>query len=176
MLSLGVSYQLDQLANNQPRLSAFFTLKSSSVSKNAKPEGSSFKGGTSTDAYSSDLGESIEHSRQISRETDNLVLRNSNASLVTDPTSSCGRPFEVSMAKPSNIDAEDERSVINELQSSPYQPSALATGNSVETCDLTGSPSSTTVSGLFNQRHSTIEDPNFVENYFKVLNFFPNAY
>lgn len=175
MLSLGVSYQLDQLANNQPRLSAFFTLKSSSVSKDAKPDGSSFKGGTSTDAYFSDLGESIEHSRQISRETDNLVLRNSNASLVTEPTSSCGRPFEVSMAKPSNIDAEDERSVRNELQS-PYQPSALATNNSLETCDLTGSPSSTTVSGLSNQRHPTIEDPNFVENYFKVLNFFPNAY
>ncbi|KAG7977082.1 hypothetical protein I3843_05G013000 [Carya illinoinensis] len=161
-----VPYQLDQLANNQPRLSAFFAPKSSSVSKDVKPEGSSFKGGTSTEAYFSDLGESSEHSRQISRETDNLVNRNSNASLVTEPTSSCGRPFEVTMEKPNNIDADDERSVRNELQTSPYQPSALATSNFVENHDMTGSPSST-VSGLSNHRHSTIEDPNFVENYFK---------
>lgn len=176
--STGVPYQLDQLANNQPKLSAFFALKSSPHSPDASPctpvclripeaEDSSFKGGTSIDAYFSDVGESIEHSGLISGESDNLMNKNSNASLVEQPASSCGKPSEVTMAKPSNCDVEVESSVRNELQSIHYQPSALVSSNFMDNHNMKGSPSST-VDGPSNQRHSTLEDPNFVENYFKV--------
>lgn len=127
--SPGVPYQLDQLANNQPKLSAFFALKGSPQSQDASPcapvcqrnpeaEESSFKGGTSIDAYLSDVGESVEHSGLISGESDNLINKNLNASLVEEPASSCGKPSEVTMATPSNFDVEDESSARNGLQSS----------------------------------------------------------
>ncbi|XP_059448274.1 DNA repair protein REV1 [Corylus avellana] len=172
-----VPYQLDQLANNQPKLSAFFALKSSPQSQDALPcapvcpgnpeaEDSSFKGGTSVDASFSDVGEPVEHSGLISGESNNLMNKNSNVSLLEEPASSCGKPSEVTMTKPSNFDVEDESSVRNELQSSHYQPSALVSSNFMDIHNMKGSPSST-VGGPSNQHHSTLEDPNFVENYFK---------
>ncbi|GMY38593.1 DNA repair protein REV1 isoform X1 [Fagus crenata] len=171
-----VPYQLDQLSNNQPKLSAFFDLKRSLVSNGAsthapcqvipEAEDSSLKVGTSGDSYFSEVGESIEHSKQISRESDNLVNENSKASLVEEPASSSGKPCEVDMVIPSNFDTEDESSVRNDLQSSHYQPSALVTSNCIDNQHMKGSPSSM-VSGPSNQRHSTLGDPNFVENYFK---------
>ncbi|KAL4615318.1 hypothetical protein ACB092_07G115200 [Castanea dentata] len=171
-----VPYQLDQLANNQPKLSAFFTLKRSSVSNgasthapcqvNPEAEDSSLKVGTSGDTYFSEVSEPFEHSKQISGESDDLVDENSNASLVEEPANSSGKPCEVAMAVPSNIDTEDESSVKNYLQSNHYQPSALVSSNCINNQNMKGSPSST-VSEPSNQSHSTLGDPNFVENYFK---------
>nr|XP_023919582.1 DNA repair protein REV1 isoform X1 [Quercus suber] len=171
-----VPYQLDQLANNQPKLSSFFTLKRSSVSNsvsthapcqvNPEAEDSSLKVGTSGDTYFSEVSESFEHRKQISRESDDLVNENSNASLVEETASSSGKPCEVAMAIPSNIDAENESSVKNDLQSSHYQPAALVSSNCINIQNMKGSPSSV-VSEPSNQSHSTLGDPNFVENYFK---------
>ena len=173
LLSPGVPYQLDQLSNNQPKLSAFFSLKRSSVSNgasthapcqvNPEAEDLSLKVGWSGDSYFSEVGESIEHSKQISRESDNLVNENSKASLIEEPASSSGKPCEVDMVIPSNFDTEDESSIRNDLQSSHYQPSALVSSNCIDNQHMKGSPSST-VSGPSNQRHSTLGDPNFVEN------------
>ncbi|XP_050260599.1 DNA repair protein REV1 isoform X1 [Quercus robur] len=171
-----VPYQLDQLANNQPKLSSFFTLKRSSVSNSAsthapcqvnpEAEDSSLKVGTSGDTYFSEVSEPFEHRKQISRESDDLVNENSNASLVEEIASSSGKPCEVAMGIPSNIDAEDESSVKNDLQSSHYQPAALVSSNCINNQNMKGSPSSM-VSEPSNQSHSTLGDPNFVENYFK---------
>ncbi|XP_030943527.1 DNA repair protein REV1 isoform X1 [Quercus lobata] len=171
-----VPYQLDQLANNQPKLSSFFTLKRSSVSNSAsthapcqvnpEAEDSSLKVGTSGDTYFSEVSAPFEHHKQISRESDDLVNENSNASLVEETTSSSGKPCEVAMGIPSNIDAKDESSVKNDLQSSHYQPAALVSSNCINNQNIKGSPSSM-VSEPSNQSHSTLGDPNFVENYFK---------
>lgn len=179
LLSPGVPYQLDQLANNQPKLSAFFTLKRSSVSNgalihapcqvNPEAEDSSLKVGTLGDTYFSEVSEPFEHNKQISRESDDLVNENSNASLVEEPASSSGKPCEVAMAVPSNIDTEDESSIKNYLQSNHYKPSALISSNCINIQNMKGS-SSSTVSEPSNQSHSTLGDPNFVENYFKVMN------
>ncbi|KAK4563262.1 hypothetical protein RGQ29_005682 [Quercus rubra] len=171
-----VPFQLDQLANNQPKLSSFFTLKRSSVSNSAsthapcqvnpEAEDSSLKVGTSGDTYFSEVSEPFEHRKQISRESDDLVNENSNASLVEETAGSSGKPCEVAMGIPSNIDAEDESSVKNDLQSSHYQPTALVSSNCINNQNMKGSPSSM-VSEPSNQSHSTLGDPNFVENYFK---------
>ena len=179
LLSPGVPFQLDQLANNQPKLSSFFTLKRSSVSNSAsthapcqvnpEAEDSSLKVGTSGDTYFSEVSEPFEHRKQISRESDDLVNENSNASLVEETPSSSGKPCEVAMGIPSNIDAKDESSVKNDLQSSHYQPAALVSSNCINNQNMKGSPSSM-VSEPSNQSHSTLGDPNFVENYFKVMN------
>ena len=179
LLSLGVPYQLDQLANNQPKLSSFFTLKRSSVSNSAsthapcqvnpEAEDSSLKVGTSGDTYFSEVSEPFEHCKQISRESDDLVNENSNASLVEETAGSSGKPCEVAMGIPSNIDAEDESSVKNDLQSSHYQPTALVSSNCINNQNMKGSPSSM-VGEPSNQSHSTLGDTNFVENYFKVMN------
>ena len=179
LLSPGVPYQLDQLANNQPKLSSFFTLKRSSVSNSAsthapcqvnpEAEDSSLKVGTSGDTYFSEVSEPFEHHKQISRESDDLVNENSNASLVEGTPSSSGKPCEVAMGIPSNIDAKDESSVKNDLQSSHYQPAALVSSNCINNQNMKGSPRSM-VSEPSNQSHSTLGDPNFVENYFKVMN------
>lgn len=134
---------------------------------NPEAEDSSFKGGTSFDASFSDVGEPVEHSGLISGESNNLMNKNSNVSLLEEPASSCGKPSKVTMTKPSNFDVEDESSVRNELQATHYQPSALVSSNFMDIHNMKGSPSST-VGGPSNQRHSTLEDPNFVENYFKV--------
>lgn len=83
-------YQLDQLANNQPKLSAFFTLKSSKMSEDAYTndlcqvvsdiEDSSMRVGRSDseDRHSSKVGDMSELSGQISTESDDTIPENTS--------------------------------------------------------------------------------------------------
>ncbi|KAK9287385.1 hypothetical protein L1049_015803 [Liquidambar formosana] len=174
-----VPYQIDQLANNsrnQPKLSAFFALKSNPVSEDAtnraicqvipEIEDSTLKDGKSKNAVLSEVGESLEHTMQCSGESDDPVHENSNGAKVEEPAYNSGKSCELKMAGPSNVDTEYESGVKNELQSSPQRPSSSVNSYCSYNKNNKSSPSSAVV-GPSNQRHSTLEDPNFVENYFK---------
>ncbi|GFY95017.1 DNA-directed DNA polymerase [Actinidia rufa] len=130
-----VPYQLDQLASeaqNQPKLSAFFSLRSSPVSNGsmtyASGEDPSLEGGTNNEADTSGHSGSMEHSRPCTRESD------------------------------------DNKSSVGILdQASPSRHSASVSSYNAK------SSTSSAIAGPSNQHHSTLVDPNFVENYFKVL-------
>ncbi|KAL5857814.1 hypothetical protein ACOSQ3_005272 [Xanthoceras sorbifolium] len=164
-----VPYQLDQLANNQPKLSDFFSLRSSLISKDTsipaicqtmpEIEDPSLNFGKSINADSSELDESV---RQIRGEIQDLVEDNNNKKLIEQPGKSC----EVNMAEPSSSDSENESSVKNELQSYPPELSASVSSYCFGAKISKGSRSSVVV-GPSKRPHSTLGDPNFVENYFK---------
>ncbi|KAF8406255.1 hypothetical protein HHK36_008340 [Tetracentron sinense] len=174
-----IPYQLDQLVNethNQQKLSDFFALKRISSSEGdatlaycqvkLETEGSSSKGGESRVALLSEMGDVMKDTGQDGGECDRLGHEKTSEVLREEPTFSNENLCEVNTAKPSSTDIEDENSVREEFQSSPHRPSA-----SVSSCCLgnqisKGSLSSTNVGPSYHC-HSTLEDPNFVENYFK---------
>ncbi|XP_059591918.1 DNA repair protein REV1 isoform X4 [Vitis vinifera] len=173
-----IPYQLDQLANetrNQPKLSAFFALKSIPVFEDAvthttyplvpETEDSVFKGGTSKDAVSSEGGQYLEYTRQSSGEIDDHQCENTNETIIEKPFSNDEKSSEIKMEEQSFSNQEEECSIKNELQSSPHRPSASVSSYYLD--NARKESSSTTVVGCSNKGHSTLEDPNFVENYFK---------
>ncbi|TXG64111.1 hypothetical protein EZV62_011105 [Acer yangbiense] len=172
----GVPYQLDQLANNQPKLSDFFAVRSSRISEDtsipaicqAMPEieDSSFNDGTSKNTDSSELDESVVHKRRIRRETQDLLEDNNDEKMIEQP-SGCRKSCEVNMAEPSSSHTENKSSVKNELESSLPQRSASVSSHCFN--DKISESRSSTVVGPSKNPHSTLGDPNFVENYFKVV-------
>lgn len=167
LLILGVPYQLDQLAGNQPKLSAFFALKSSPVSEgtltaavcqvNLDP---SLKGDISKDANLSEVVEPMKHGNQMDEKFVDPELE--------EPNTGSEKSSEVRMSDPSASDRDDGNNVKNEPQSGPRQLSSSVSSYCLDDQNMKGSPSSEIVGT--SRRHSTLEDPNFVENYFKVLN------
>ncbi|CAK7330023.1 unnamed protein product [Dovyalis caffra] len=162
-----VPYQLDQLANNQPKLSAFFTMKGNPIPENVLTDEACqvnldpfFKGGTPRDANISEVGEPMRDTEQVDKLFDDPKLQ------LEEPNSSSGKSSEVKIEEPSSSDAEDGNSVNNNHQSSPDQLSASVSDHCLLNQSMKESPSSESV-GPSNQRHSTLGDPNFVENYFK---------
>lgn len=148
-LFLGVPYQLEQLANNQPKVSAFFAAQNRLVAEDAlNIMDPSLKGGTLA-------GVPVKDGEQINRQFEDRDCQ------IEEPSSSSGKSSEVRMAEP--INTEDGSSISNELPSSPSQFSVLVKDNQNES--KSPAPS---VAGPSNPHHSTLEDPNFVENYFKV--------
>ncbi|OMO73962.1 DNA-repair protein, UmuC-like protein, partial [Corchorus capsularis] len=171
-----VPYQLDQLASNQPTLSAFFTPKISPASEGAftnaicevkyETDDLCLKD-ASKDVKSFEAGESSELRNKITEEHDSLMHENSNAQVIEEPSSSYSEESgEVKVVEPSNLQEDDERMENNGLQSSPEQPSASVSSHCFDNDSIKVSSRSTT-SGPLMQRHSTLGDPNFVENYFK---------
>ncbi|XP_077211592.1 DNA-directed DNA polymerase isoform X2 [Tasmannia lanceolata] len=159
-----VPYQLDQLANetrNQQKLSVFFPLKSNSksedveipakVHENFETEGSLPMGDSSKNKLLMEVGEFLESKSQ--RREESACLEHEN---------SC----EVGMEGPSFTAVEGEDVVREAFQSSPNRPSASVSSYCFDNRDNKKSPSSRS-QGPYNQRHSTLGDPNFVENYFK---------
>ncbi|KAJ0095621.1 hypothetical protein Patl1_16950 [Pistacia atlantica] len=138
-----VPYQLDQLANNQPKLSDFFALKRCPFSEDAsiptfyqaKPEtvDSSLNNGSSKNADLSEQGGSVQHEWQIRGEIEDPLVAVMNEKMTEQQ---------------------------NELQSRTHEPSPSVSSYCVENRDMKGSTSS-------KKSHSTLGDPNFVENYFK---------
>lgn len=162
LLPLGVPYELDQLANNQPKLSDFFASKGSHVPEDApittvyqeklQTRDASLNDGRSNNDDLSEMDVSTEHGRQISGEIENPALYNNNGKMIEQQFCCDGKSCEENIAEPSCYNTENESSVKNEHQSSTLQPST----------------SSTNVA--FSRKcHSTLGDPNFVENYFKVV-------
>ncbi|XP_031272688.1 DNA repair protein REV1 isoform X2 [Pistacia vera] len=165
-----VPYQLDQLANNQPKLSYFFALKRCHFSEDAsiptfyqaKPEtvDSSLNNGSSKNADLSEQGGSVQHEWQIRVEIEDPVVAVMNEKMTEQQSSFTGKSCEVDTLEPSNADAEIESCVKDELQSRTHEPSPSISSYCVENRDMKGSMSS-------KKSHSTLGDPNFVENYFK---------
>lgn len=168
MLLSGVPYQLDQLANNQPKLSDFFALKrghfseSTPVFYQAKPEteDSSLNNGPSKNADLSELGGSVEHECQTRGEIEDPVVAFTNEKITEQQSSSTGKSCEVDTPEQSNADVESNSCIKDELQS--RRPSHSISSYFVENRDMIESTSS-------KKSHSTLGDPSFVENYFKVV-------
>ncbi|KAI7992948.1 DNA repair protein REV1 [Camellia lanceoleosa] len=161
-------YQLDQIASeahNQPKLSAFFALKNSPVSNDtvtcmngqikSETEHPSLEGGTIKEAHLS--GGSMEHSRPCSGEWDDGVHGNSTGTVIEEPTCNDGKYSEGKTAEPSI----HRSSAGIEDQASPCRPSASVSSHN------TKRSISSAIVGPSKPQHSTLVDPNFVENYFK---------
>lgn len=178
---IGVPYQLDQLANNQPKLSAFFSLKSHKMSEDAYTnalcqvvsdvEDSSVRVGPSKGTHSSEVGEMVELSRQISTESDDTVPENNNEIMMEGPTSVRVKCDEEEIAEGSNADTKDEKNIPGELEPNHQEPSISVStpcSDSSDDQNVKEFPSSAATRSS-KQCHSTLADPNFVENYFKVM-------
>ncbi|CAL2279264.1 unnamed protein product [Prunus armeniaca] len=162
-----VPYQLDQLACNQPRLSAFFAPKIIQDSGDAlrdaanqvkyENEDTSLVEARLEDADESEVCRSTEHRWQISGESDNVMFEKNNEESGQELHISSVKDCEMRIVEMTTSAAEDDGSVKDELQYSTHQTSASASSCRLPTSSNAGS----------NQSHSTLGDPNFVENYFK---------
>lgn len=158
-------YQLDQLADNQPRLSAFFAPKNSPLSEDAlhqyENEDTSFKGSEQEDENFSEVGKSMHHSDN--GESDNIIRQGTDI-LIEEPTVGSEKSCKVRLVKMSNSDAEGDCNVKGELQTHSHELSVSSYCSDNQ--DSKGLPSTSAVGSY--RSHST-KDPDFVENYFKVL-------
>ncbi|CAK9187090.1 unnamed protein product [Ilex paraguariensis] len=153
-------------------LSSFFALRSNPVSDvaatcatsrlNSETEDPLLKGGTMKDAKLSMEGESTEHTRQHFSGPNDLLHENSGEELFGEPTCRNGSDCEVNMNEPGDVAKVDQSSVEIQPQCSPCRTSASVSSYCLDNQHTKELSSSTIV-----QRHSTLEDPNFVENYFK---------
>ncbi|XP_027361078.1 DNA repair protein REV1 isoform X4 [Abrus precatorius] len=171
-------YQLDQLPSNQPKLSAFFALKSSKVSEDAFTsalcdiqsdiEDSSVRVGRSDseDRHSFKVGEMVELSVQSSTESDHIVPENANAIMIEELTSVGVKCDEEEHAGGSDTHTRYERNVESELEPNHQEPST-SVSNPCSDEQKVKEFSSSLATRPSKQCHSTLEDPNFVENYFK---------
>ncbi|ONH91784.1 hypothetical protein PRUPE_8G136700 [Prunus persica] len=162
-----VPYQLDQLACNQPRLSAFFAPKIIPDSGDAlrdaanqvkyENEDTSLVEARLEDADESEVCRSTEHRWQISGESDNVMFEKNNEESGQELHISSVKDCEMRIVEMTTSAAEDDGSVKDELQYSTHQTSVSASSCRLPTSSNAGS----------NQSHATLGDPNFVENYFK---------
>lgn len=165
---LGIPYKLDQLAANQPQLSAFFTPKVSSASVNflqvkCETEDISFKGDTQKDDNSSE----VSHLDYRSGGGSGDIMHNTDA-LTEVPSIGKERSCEVKIVEKSNFDEQDVNSANDCLCTSPSKSNLVS--DSIlcsDNHDTNGMLIPIAVRS--HQSHSTPMDPNFVENYFKVL-------
>ncbi|XP_029130864.1 DNA repair protein REV1 isoform X2 [Cajanus cajan] len=173
-----VPYQLYQLANNQPKLSAFFTLKSRKIPEDActnalgqvvsDVEDSSMRVGQSNseDRHSCKVGEMSELNGQISIESDDIVPENTSAIMMEELTSARVKCDEQEHAGGSNAATIEERNVESELEPTLQAPSTSFSTPYSDEQNIKEFPSSSATRPS-KQCHSTLADPNFVENYFK---------
>ncbi|KAL2349558.1 hypothetical protein Fmac_003558 [Flemingia macrophylla] len=173
-----VPYQLDQLSNNQPKLSAFFPLKSSKMPDVActdalcqvvsDVEDSSMRVGQSNseDRHSSKVGEMSELSGQISTESDDIVPENINAIMMEELTSVRFKCDEEEHAGGRNAVTKEERNIEGELEPTHHAPSTSFSTPCSDEQNIKEFPTSSATRSS-KQCHSTLADPNFVENYFK---------
>ncbi|XP_061354386.1 DNA repair protein REV1 isoform X1 [Gastrolobium bilobum] len=167
-----VPYQLDQLDSDQPKLSAFFTFKSSKMSEDTSTnalcqvgsdiEDSSMRVGQSKDRHSSEVQEMVELGGQISTESDDIVPENTNATMREQLTRVRVKCDEEELTGGSN-DAERN---VGELEPNHQEPSTSFSTSCSDDQNVKEFPSSAATKPS-KQCHSTLADPNFVENYFK---------
>ncbi|KAL5561320.1 hypothetical protein UlMin_031067 [Ulmus minor] len=151
-----VPYQLEQLADNQPRLSAFYAPKNSCISEDAVLAKHEIEHATSDgdmqedDDNSSEMGEALDYKQQNDAGSDEM-----------------GEKYcEMKITDTDNFDPEgDSNGKDDDVRTSPFKNSASVSSHSLDNQDKKGLPSSAPVGT--NPLHSTLTDPNFVENYFK---------
>ncbi|XVF45045.1 hypothetical protein PTKIN_Ptkin02bG0173800 [Pterospermum kingtungense] len=171
-----VPYQLDQLANNQPTLSVFFTPKSNPADEGdftnaiceVKHESQDLcSKDASMDGKFSEASDSYEWRKKAAEENDELMCENINRTVIDGPSSSYSEESqEVKVVEPSNMEEDDENMANNRLPSCSDQPTASVSSHCFENHSIKGLPRSMAI-GPSKQRHSTLGDPDFVENYFK---------
>uniref|UniRef100_A0A7N0TNI1 DNA repair protein REV1 n=1 Tax=Kalanchoe fedtschenkoi TaxID=63787 RepID=A0A7N0TNI1_KALFE len=182
-----VPYQIDQLTSasrNQPKLSAFFTSKNSpaNVDENSGHEANCYDVPEIEESTSKsclpNVGSTSE-SRELKQtivkcdEGDGLAPVNYPEGM---PVLYTGKPAESgsaacnicteivsdSLEKTDNISTE----IVSDSLEKTDEPEKLSSGSCpIESKTLEGSPSMSTEPSKYG--HSTLEDPNFVENYFK---------
>ncbi|KAJ1388369.1 UmuC domain [Sesbania bispinosa] len=177
-----VPYQLDQLASNQPKLSAFFSLKSSKMSEDAFTnalsqaesvsdiEDSSMRVNQSEDRHSSKVGEMVELSREIRIDSDDIAPENTNAIMMEETASVRVKCDKEELQGGSNAATKDKRNVQGEVEPNHQEPSISVSSPCSDDQNVRELPSSAATQPA-KQCHSTLADPNFVENYFKVVKF-----
>ncbi|KAK4284534.1 hypothetical protein QN277_001353 [Acacia crassicarpa] len=167
-----VLYQLDQLASNQPKLSAFFTPKSSKRAGDdftdalcgveGDIENSSRAVSQSEETHLTKVDNMVGFGKQTSIESDDILPENINATTFEEP-SSADNCCEVELEPV----IKDERDMHSELEPSHQGPATSASSHCLDDQNSKGC-SSYTAPGPSKQCHSTLVDPNFVENYFKI--------
>ena len=131
-------------------------------------EDSSLRVGQPEDRHSSKVGEMVEISRQISNESNDIVPDNTNAIMMEEPTSDRVTCDEEELAEASNSETNNERDVEGELEPNHQEPSTSVSTPCSDNQNVHQFPSSEAARPS-KQCHSTLTDPNFVENYFKVV-------
>ncbi|XP_019055686.1 PREDICTED: DNA repair protein REV1 isoform X3 [Nelumbo nucifera] len=172
-----VPYQLDQLVKetcNQKKLSAFFSLNGNFVSEGSETSASFHEKLETKDSLLNDCmiknallsepEESINDTKQCIGES---VLHEKSSEVVEEqPSSDDVKYGNLRLLGASSTDMEDENSVKLVSQSRPDSPSTSVNYYFLDSKNSEGSPNSRRKSPS-NQLHSTLGDPNFVENYFK---------
>ncbi|KAL3814279.1 hypothetical protein ACJIZ3_015547 [Penstemon smallii] len=170
-----VPYQLDQLAaenDNQPKLSAFFTLKSSRVSEIAdrlvNGQAICENDITSLDKVDSSLSEAnsiLQLTDRCSVEPEDLLPTDNENDIGEEPACSVESTCGIEGVEMIDTSPLDGRNSGCKPTSSTFEPSVSLCNNNLGTHNNEASSSKTEFPP--NQRHSTLADPNFVENYFK---------
>lgn len=157
--NLGVPYQLDQLNDTQPKLSAFFAPRrhSNPPVTSSQPE----TGYSEAEEGSSIIAGDSEESRDnVVDEIDGVYTEKTTPEMTAQTRTDKLKSSEVNAETLGNYDKE-EKELTSELQPTSNLPSASDNKSSH------GKPVAP-AAGSSVRRHSTVEDPNFVENYFKV--------
>ncbi|XP_031381989.1 DNA repair protein REV1 isoform X1 [Punica granatum] len=175
-----VPYELNQVANNQPKLSSFFALKNALVSKDAlgnqtsnvddiaessldcgilKEEKFIKEVETIEERMQSDERFEDESNERFEDESRDDVIKNVSVNCCAEPLVSCGTEPTVTKAEQKTIFGE-------ELQESPDDPCTSASSHHVNSTNMRES-SNLAFRRQSPKSHSTLGDPNFVENYFK---------
>ncbi|XP_045813210.1 DNA repair protein REV1 isoform X3 [Trifolium pratense] len=171
-------YQLEQLSNNQqPKLSTFFLSRNSKTSEDTFTNAlcqvepvihdSSASVGKSEDGHSSGVEKVVEPSSQISMEADDTVSENTDAIMTDKQLTSIGvKCDEEDPAGGRNDASKDERNFQSELETNYQKPSTSVSSPCSDDQNVIEFQSSVSTRPS-KQCHSTLSDPNFVENYFK---------
>ncbi|XP_039158194.1 DNA repair protein REV1 [Eucalyptus grandis] len=165
-------YQLDQLADNQPKLSSFFATKDGLLSNDGLTDivcqlhdigDSSSKGRTAKDINSSEVGQSTEYGSPLSEE---LGQENADVSVITELINCTKECPGSCRTEQIDMDKEEMGILREELKDSLSEPTTSA-GNHPSDRTRTRSLPTSAVTKHPSMGHSTAEDPSFVENYFK---------
>lgn len=168
----GIPYQLDQLSTenyNQPKLSAFFTPKNSGVSEvaNLQVDDHDNEPLIKVDSSSSEDYASLEQAGRRNVELGDLLRVNTDRVMSEEPSCSVESSCEVKGVELSDCSPLDGEISDLKYKSSTCQASVSLCTNSLDNHN-SNEASSSRIGLPPNQRHSTLADPNFVENYFKV--------
>ncbi|XP_013593369.1 PREDICTED: DNA repair protein REV1 isoform X2 [Brassica oleracea var. oleracea] len=153
-----VPYQLDQLNDTQPKLSAFFAPRrlSNPPFTSSQPETGYSEAEDGSSIIAGDSEESRDH---VADEIDGVYTEKTTPEMTAQTITHDLKSSEVNADILGSYD-NDEKELSSELQSTTNLPSASDNKSSH------GKPVAP-AGGSSVRRHSTLEDPNFVENYFK---------
>lgn len=165
----GIPYQLDQLATesyNQPKLSAFFTPKNTGACEieNLHTDNLSNQPlSSSSEDYAY-----LDQADGCNVEQGDLMQVESNRVISEDQSCCVKSSSEVKDVDMSDFSPLDGKKSDLKHISSKCQASVSLCSNSPDN-HIFNEASTSRIGVLPNQHHSTLSDPNFVENYFKVI-------